>query len=345
MKSTLLVVMMTMLLVSTGFAIEHPWDKDKGAEAPNKQETSPAPPDKTNWVKESPASNKSGVLYDNGNIARVYNQPTQSTIFRLNRSSIITLIQNYHWNNAQGSHSSGAIALRDASGRVYGPWPTVGTPGQGGVPNANWTARPNVQLPAGTYAVIDSDPATWSQNSESGSSGFSRIEGYPAHALDQPAEQKTPVKQSEAVTAKEYYERGIRASGYKQAIKEFTKALKLDPTYAEAYLGRGDAYSGLENAKEAIRDFNEYLALRPKDVFGYLKRAVAYSYAGEFQKAIEDMDRVLAEFPKEASFYYERGQLYEAIGKKHQAIDDYKKAAKLGYDIAEDDLKERGIKW
>jgi hypothetical protein len=34
-------------------------------------------------------------------------------------------------------------------------------------------------LPAGTYTVVDSNPATWAQNSESGGAGHTRIEGYP----------------------------------------------------------------------------------------------------------------------------------------------------------------------
>src|SRR6185503_7280364 len=31
-----------------------------------------------------------------------------------------------------------------------------------------------------TYIILDSDPATWSQNSESGARGFSKVTGYPA---------------------------------------------------------------------------------------------------------------------------------------------------------------------
>jgi hypothetical protein len=50
------------------------------------------------------------------------------------------------------------------------------------VPNAYWTVYPNVTLPAGTYTVIDSDPATWSHNAESSNRGFVRVEGYPADA-------------------------------------------------------------------------------------------------------------------------------------------------------------------
>jgi hypothetical protein len=34
------------------------------------------------------------------------------------------------------------------------------------VANAYWVVKPNVVIPPGTYTVVDSDPGTWAQNSE-----------------------------------------------------------------------------------------------------------------------------------------------------------------------------------
>ncbi|SEM71928.1 hypothetical protein SAMN04489760_13826 [Syntrophus gentianae] len=124
-------------------------------------------------------SAKGKVIFDTGNIGGVYNNPGKATVLSISTPHVITLIQDYHWNNAKGSRA-GTIALRSSSGATYGPWQTKGTPGQGGVPNAYWTCYPNITLPAGTYTVIDSEPATWAQNSQSDGRGFSRVEGYPA---------------------------------------------------------------------------------------------------------------------------------------------------------------------
>lgn len=128
----------------------------------------------------TPATVKSAVLFDNGNIAGVDNGPSLPTSFTLNTAHVITLIQDYHWNSARGA-TPGSIGLRDANGRVYGPWQSVGSPGQGGVPNAYWTVRPDITLPAGAYSVIDSHPASWSRNSGSQQRGFTRVEGYPTN--------------------------------------------------------------------------------------------------------------------------------------------------------------------
>lgn len=119
------------------------------------------------------------VSHEVGNIYGVGNGPTNPTVFTLPTPRVLALIQNYHWNFAKGA-LPGTIALRDANGRSYGPWKAEGSPGQGGVPNAYWTARPMVELPAGSYTVIDSDPGTWAQNSQSGGQGFTRVETLPA---------------------------------------------------------------------------------------------------------------------------------------------------------------------
>ncbi len=121
---------------------------------------------------------KANVIFNNGNISGVYNNPTKPTIFTISQPYVITKIVNYHWNNARAA-TPGTIALRDQSGRTYGPWQSKGSPGQGGVPNAYWTVYPNITLPAGTYTVIDSQPSTWAQNSGSGGAGHTQIEGYP----------------------------------------------------------------------------------------------------------------------------------------------------------------------
>ncbi len=125
-----------------------------------------------------PVHSTGKMLFNNGNISGVYNNPTKPTTFNINQPHVITLIQNYHWNNAKGS-APGTIGLRDQNGRTYGPWQSKGSPGQGGAPNVYWTVYPNITLPAGTYTIIDSNPSTWAQNSGSNGAGHTRIEGYP----------------------------------------------------------------------------------------------------------------------------------------------------------------------
>ncbi len=102
------------------------------------------------------------------------NNATAPVKFTLDRTRTISRIRNYHWNNGQGK-TPGTIGLRDAAGKVYGPWPATGDLGQGGVKNAYWEVLPNVTLPPGEYTVADSDPATWAQNTETGGRGMCEV--------------------------------------------------------------------------------------------------------------------------------------------------------------------------
>ena len=48
-----------------------------------------------------------------------------------------------------------------------------------------------------------------------------------------------------------------------EAITYFTKAITLDPTYADGYFRRGLAYMGVGKMAEAKADFNKLLELQP----------------------------------------------------------------------------------
>jgi hypothetical protein len=117
------------------------------------------------------------VIFEIGNVASVDNSPRKGSKFELDAPHVITLIQTYHWNGGRGA-PPGSIGLSCRDNLSFGPWPATGSPGQGGAPNAYWTARPNVTVPATTCVVVDSDSATWAHNGGSGNRGFVRIEGY-----------------------------------------------------------------------------------------------------------------------------------------------------------------------
>ena len=115
------------------------------------------------------------IIFTNGNIAGVQNGPTRPTTFTITAAYQVTFMYDYHYFN--NGKLPGTIALRHADGTVYGPWKAEGALGQGGVKNAYWFVRPNVEIKAGAYTVIDSDPSTWSQNAGSSGAGFTEIRG------------------------------------------------------------------------------------------------------------------------------------------------------------------------
>lgn len=113
-----------------------------------------------------------------GNPKAVQNGGTSPT-WQTDGPMTVNEIHTYHWNDGQGQ-TPGTIGLESSDGSTYGPWETSGLPGQGGVPNATWVAKPGVVLPEGSYKVIDSDPGSWSQNADSEGLGFTWIYASPA---------------------------------------------------------------------------------------------------------------------------------------------------------------------
>jgi len=138
---------------------------------------------------EAAESKESKVIYDSWNTGSVDSNPTCSPFFTITEPQMITYIDTYHWNNAAGA-PEGTIGLRNGYGTQYGPWVVDTSLDQSEVPKGYWIAHPNEVIPAGTYTIEDSDPATWSQNSES-PCGFSKVEGY-ATTMDASGETDAP---------------------------------------------------------------------------------------------------------------------------------------------------------
>jgi hypothetical protein len=124
-----------------------------------------------------PGEGEDEVLFEIGSLLAVNNQPSAPSVAEL-PDARVTKIVTYHWNDATGA-TPGTVGLVAADGTEYGPFDTVGSDGQGGVPNAYWTATVDLELPAGTYEVVDSDPASWAWNDETGGRGMVTIYGVP----------------------------------------------------------------------------------------------------------------------------------------------------------------------
>jgi hypothetical protein len=116
------------------------------------------------------------LIFERNTLGAVENNPPNPTKFTLDRSYSITEIRTYHWNYGQGQ-TPGIIGIQDSNGKVWGMWPASGQPGMGGVPGAYWSVRLNLELPPGEYTILDSDPATWSHNSDTGGEGIVWVYG------------------------------------------------------------------------------------------------------------------------------------------------------------------------
>ena len=137
------------------------------------------------------------ILYNSWNTNTVDNGPTCSPFFTIDEPMTITYIDTFHWNYGEGA-PGGTIGLRDGDGTVHGPWQAESSREGGEVPRGYWIAHPNEVIPAGSYTIEDSDPDTWSQNSES-PCGLATVEGY---AVDSTTPHESGIPAPETASAK-----------------------------------------------------------------------------------------------------------------------------------------------
>ncbi|HEY7428282.1 MAG TPA: tetratricopeptide repeat protein [Gemmataceae bacterium] len=118
-----------------------------------------------------------------------------------------------------------------------------------------------------------------------------------------------------------------RAEGdYDRAIADCSKAIRLNPSDADAYFGRGRAYLCKGEYASAIADFTEAIRLNSNDAHAYELRGEAQLHKGDYERAIADFNRAIRLDPKYSAAYRGRGQVYTKIGDHDKAIADFRKA-------------------
>ncbi len=120
-------------------------------------------------------------------------------------------------------------------------------------------------------------------------------------------------RRTRTLTAQDWLEKGFallyNKTNYYEAMRAFALSIQLDPSNARAYLSRGIAYERMNNAQQAFEDYSRAIHLAPQD----------------------------------AKVYYMRAMLLRHGGKDSEAMADLKVSADLGYKLAIDFLKQKGI--
>lgn len=114
----------------------------------------------------------------------------------------------------------------------------------------------------------------------------------------------------------------LRKGQYHQAIAELTKAIEIEPEYAEAYVKRGRANYFLMRYQEAIDDYTQTISRKRFIVDAYSGRGDVYRALGDVPRAITDYSTSI-EKRKNALVMSKRAQSYLKIGKYDNALADY----------------------
>ncbi|MCW9679361.1 tetratricopeptide repeat protein [Dolichospermum planctonicum UHCC 0167] len=128
---------------------------------------------------------------------------------------------------------------------------------------------------------------------------------------------------------------------YKQAIDDYTQAIKIDPKNAIYYDARGNTYFQLKDYKQAINDFTQAIKLDTKNANYYARRGLTYLQLKDYKQAINDYTQAIKIDDKNAIYYDARGNTYFQLKDYKQAINDYTQAIKIDPQYA-DTYRSRG---
>ncbi len=113
------------------------------------------------------------------------------------------------------------------------------------------------------------------------------------------------------------------------AIKEFSRALKVNPQFSDAYYKRAVTRFDFGDLQGAIEDYNKLLQMHPDHINAYCGRGLTNLALGNMEAAIEDATQATRINPKQAQAYSLRGTACQRLGNVQAAIANFKKAAEI----------------
>ena len=114
-----------------------------------------------------------------------------------------------------------------------------------------------------------------------------------------------------------------------RAIEDFTKAIEIDPKYADAYFLRGVAYGRQKQYAQAVENLTKAIEIEPQNATAFCTRGNMYSVQKQYAQAIDDYTKAIEMDPQHESAYFQRGLVYGILGQHEQEEADWLKVREL----------------
>ncbi|KAA6184095.1 tetratricopeptide repeat protein [Thiohalocapsa marina] len=133
-------------------------------------------------------------------------------------------------------------------------------------------------------------------------------------------------------TATDYYERGrsaYTAGNYSQAIAEFQQATRLDPRFADAYFGLGQAYEATNQDRQALSAYLSAIRIQPSHGEAQARAGIIYFRQRQYGPAETHLLRATTHAPADPLPFYYLGEIYRMQGKCQPSVKMFRKALAL----------------
>ena len=126
----------------------------------------------------------------------------------------------------------------------------------------------------------------------------------------------------------------LRKGDYKRAIKDYSKAIKLNSYYVRAYNNRSWAWVNRGKYDQALADCGMAIDLNPQYLPAYINCGVAWERKGEYDRAIANYSKAIELNPQYALSYSNRGAAWKNKGEHERAMADYNRAIEVAPEFA-----------
>ena len=138
-----------------------------------------------------------------------------------------------------------------------------------------------------------------------------------------------------------HYDQGkadYRAGKYKEAVEEFSEAVRLKPDWVEAHYALALSLTEIEKLPEAIEEFRQVVKFNANEdlqTLSFYNLGNAHLDLGQYKEAIESYREAIKLRPDLSKPHNNLGLAYAASGQLAEAISEFKQAAQLRADYAE----------
>ena len=115
---------------------------------------------------------------------------------------------------------------------------------------------------------------------------------------------------------------------FAKAIKNFSKAIEIEPTVATFYDNRGGAKYKLGQFSDSLADFKKAIELDPDSAPAHSNRAMVWIATKDYPAAIADCEKAIELDPRRAEPYYNKGNALMNSGSPGPAIQWFTDALK-----------------
>jgi tetratricopeptide (TPR) repeat protein len=127
----------------------------------------------------------------------------------------------------------------------------------------------------------------------------------------------------------------MQQKNYEQAIKIFSKSLKILPDQPGILSNYGMALASLGRNEEAIQEYDKALKLQQDSVVLYNNRGSAYQALGKLEQALQDFDTAISLDANYDQGHFNRGMVLKMLKRPEEAIVEFDHAIEINPDFAQ----------